>query len=284
MIHPYYALDFADLIRNRDIEGIRALALSKMPYLVAAILILVIGFIISNLIGRIVVKGLAFRGVDPSVHSFIRTIVVLVLKFIFIITALSSMKVNVNSLVAALAAGGVTAGIGLQQSISQIASGFQILINHPFKSGDFIDIGSVRGKVKEIKIMYTVLITLDNKRVVIPNSTITASNIINFNAESKRRIDLTYSVSYDTDIEKAREALLEVAHECEYVLDNPEPIIAVSEHAASSINIACLVWCNSKDYWDTFWYMQEYVKIKFDKKGIKIPFNQMDVHISKEVN
>ncbi|MCR5522576.1 MAG: mechanosensitive ion channel [Clostridia bacterium] len=276
----YAASDFARMIRERDYEGIKALAISKAPYLISALIIVVIGFIISNLIGKLLVKVLEKKKVDPSVHSFLRTIVTLTLKLIFILTALSTMKVNVNSFVAALAAGGVTAGIGLQQSISQIASGFQILINHPFKSGDFIDIGSVSGTVREIKIMYTVLITLDNKRVIVPNSTITTSNIINFTAERKRRIDLVYSISYDADIEKAKAALGEVAKECESVLDNPEPVFAVSEHSSSSINIACLVWCESRDYWKTFWYMQEHVKLKFDEEGIKIPYGQLDVHIS----
>lgn len=278
----FIPLDLAQVIKDRDFDGLKALTISKLPIIVAAILIIVCGFIVSNLIGKLVVKALKVKGVDPSVHSFIRTIVVLIMKTAFILTAISTIGVDVNSFIAALAAGGITAGIGLQSSISQMASGFEILINHPFKSGDFIDIGTVSGKVKEIRIMYTVLITIDNKRVIVPNSHITTSNIINYNAENKRRIDLTYSISYNTDIEKARKALLEVADSCDLVLKNPEPMVAVSEHAASSINIACLVWCESKNYWDVFWYMQEHVKIKFDAEGITIPFNQLDVHIAKE--
>lgn len=275
-------LDLVQMIQNRDYEAIKALMISKMPLLLIAAVIIVAGFIISNFIGGLIVKGLRLKGVDSSTHSFIKTICVILMKFVFILSALSTLGMNINSFIAALAAGGITAGLGLQNSVSQFASGIQILVNHPFKSGDFIDIGSVSGTVREIKIMYTVLITLDNRRVVVPNSTITTSNIINYNAENKRRIDLIYSVSYGTDIDKAREALVSVASAFELIAKDPPPAVAVKEHGSSSINLVCMVWCDSRDYWPVFFYMQEEVKKEFDRRDITIPFNQLDVHISQE--
>ncbi len=278
----YYPLDLAQLIQNRDFDGIVALAISKAPLIISAIIIIAVGFIISNLIGKLVIKGLQAKGVDPSIHSFIKTMVTLVLKFVFILSALSTLNIDVNSFITALGAAGVTAGIGLQSSISQLASGIQILANHPFKSGDYIDVGTVSGKVHEIKMMYTVLITLDNKRVIIPNSQITNSNIVNYNAENRRRLDLVFSVSYDTEISKAKDAILEVIKKESRILTDPAPIIAVKEHAASSINLACLIWCSGDDYWDMFYYMQEAVKLSFDEHGISIPYGQLDIHITKE--
>ena len=275
-------LTLEQLIKDRDWDGLRALALSKIPLLIAAVAILAIGFVISNFIGKLVVKGLRLKGVDPSIHSFIKTMVTFTLKVVVFLTALSTIGVNVNSFVAAIAAGGVAAGLGLQSSVSQFASGMQILINRPFKSGDYVDLGSVSGKVKEIKIMYTTLVTLDNRRVIIPNSTITTSNIINFNAEEKRRIDLIYSISYDEDIEKAREAIIDVAKRNELIFADPEPTVSVNEHSSSSINLAAFVWCKPSKYWPVFYYMQEEVKNEFDKRGINIPFEQLDVHIKKE--
>ena len=130
--------------------------------------------------------------------------------------------------------------------------------------------------------MYTVLITIDNKRVIIPNSHITTSNIINYNAENRRRLDLVFSVSYGADINEARQAISEVIAANSLILTEPEPLIAVKEQAASSINLACLIWCSSDDYWDVFYYMQEAVKLAFDRHGIEIPFGQLDVHITKE--
>lgn len=256
---------------------------SKAPLLLGAVIIVVVGFVLSNLVGKLVVKGMRARGIDPSIHTFIKTIVVLLLKFAVILSALSTMNVDVNSFIAAIGAAGITAGLGLQASVSQFASGIQILINHPFKSGDYIDLGTVSGKVHEIKMMYTELITVDNKRVIVPNSHITGSNIINYNSESKRRIDLVFGISYDADIAKAKEVIAQTVRKNELILTEPEPIIAVSAQAASSVNISCLVWCHTDDYWNVFYYMQEAVKLAFDENKIAIPYGQLDVHISKDL-
>lgn len=277
-----YTLSLAQLLRDRDFSGIADLIIDKLPVIIAAIAIVVIGFIASNIVGRLVVKGLRVKGIDPSIHSFIKTIVTLVLKLLILLSALSTLGIDVNSVVTAIGAAGITAGLGLQQSVSQFASGIQILMNHPFKSGDFVDIGNVSGKVQEIKMMYTVLVTVDNKRVIIPNSTITAENIINYNGENRRRLDLEFCVSYDTDINQAKEAILEVVRSNSLIFTDPEPVIAVKAHAASSINIACLVWCSSDEYWNVYYYMQEQVKLTFDRKKISIPYGQLDVHITKE--
>lgn len=277
-----YPLDLATLIKDRDVEGIIALIISKAPLIIAAILIVVIGFVISNLIGKLIIKALRAKGVDPSIHSFIKTVITLLLKFVFILSALSTLGIDINSFVTALGAAGITAGIGLQSSVSQLASGIQILANHPFKSGDYIDVGTVSGKVHEIKMMYTVLITVDNKRVIIPNSYITTNNIINYNAEDRRRIDLIFSISYNNDFEKAKELIRKVIAENSKILTTPEPLIAVKEHGQSSINLACLIWCASEDYWDTYYYMQEAVKVAFDQNEISIPYGQLDIHITKE--
>lgn len=263
-------------------EDIVKFVVSKAPSLIGAAIIVVVGFIVSNLVGKLAVKGMRAKGIDPSIHSFIKTIVVFVLKAAVILSALSTLNVDVNSFVAALGAAGITAGLGLQSSVSQFASGIQILINHPFKSGDYVDLGTVSGKVHEIKIMYTELITIDNKRVIVPNSHITSSNIINYNSESKRRVDLVFGISYDADIAKAKAVIEETARKNELVLMNPEPVIAVSGHAASAVNISCLIWCHTDDYWDVFYYMQEAVKLAFDENNISIPYDQLDVHLTKE--
>ena len=271
-----------ELFKSGDYDAILSRILEKTPSIIAAIVIVIAGYIVSKFIGKLVVKAMSAKGVDPSIHSFIRTVITLILNFVFILSALSTVGIDVNSFVTALGAAGITAGIGLQSSISQIASGVQILVNHPFKSGDYIDVGTVSGKVHEIKIMYTVLITVDNKRVIIPNSYITSNNIINYNAEDRRRLDLVFSVSYDADIEKAREVIKQVIAKNNLILTEPEPIIAVKEHAASSINLACLIWCSSNEYWNVFYYMQEAVKVAFDNNSISIPYGQLDIHITKE--
>lgn len=279
---PLAEQSLVELIKNRDYDGLLSFMYQKAPSVIAAVLIVVVGFVVSNLIGKLVVKALRAKGVDPSIHSFIKTVVTLILKFVFILSALSTIGIDINSFITALGAAGITAGLGLQASISQIASGVQILANHPFKSGDYIDVGTVSGKVQEIKIMYTVLITVDNKRVIIPNSYITSNNIINYNAEDRRRLDLIFSISYDADITKAKEVIKEVIARNNLIFTDPEPIIAVKEHGASSVNLACLIWCGTAEYWNVFYYMQEAVKVAFDENKISIPYGQLDIHISKE--
>ena len=180
MRFPHIALaepNLVSLLKAHDYDAILSLVLEKAPSVIMAIVIVILGIVISKFIGRLAVKAMSAKGVDPSIHSFIRTIIVLLFNFIFILSALSTLGLDINSFIAALGAAGITAGLGLQASVSQVASGVQILFNHPFKSGDYIDVGTVSGKVQEIKIMYTVLVTVDNKRVIIPNSYIT-SNIV----------------------------------------------------------------------------------------------------------
>lgn len=280
MLHR--SLDLAQLIKDRDFDGIIALIISKAPLLIGAAAIIVAGFFISNLVGKLVIKWLRHKGVDPSIHGFIRTIITFLMKLAFILSALSTLNVDVNSFVAALAAAAVTAGLGLQSSIGQFASGLQILINRPFKSGDFIDIGTAKGRVQEIKMMYTVLITQENTRVIVPNSHITESNIINYNAEKSRKLFLKFSISYDADIGKARNTLVKVANSCDMIFKSPEPRVIVSECASSSVDLVCMLWCKSTDYYEVLYYMEENMKNEFDKNGISIPFDQLDIHIMKE--
>ncbi|MBQ7047088.1 MAG: mechanosensitive ion channel family protein [Oscillospiraceae bacterium] len=253
--------------------------LDALPKLIGAVAIIIIGFWATSLIGKVLIKALEKKNVDASIHSFLRTIVVWVLRFAVILSACSTLGFNLNSFIAAIGAAGVTAGIGLQSSIAQFASGIQILVNKPFKSGDFVELSTISGQVQEIKLMYTVFTTIDNKRVIVPNSHITSNSIINYNAEGRRRLDLTFSISYSDDILLAKQVLKEEALKCEFIYKSPEPTVVVKEHASSSITLLLITWCDSADYWTANYQMQENVKLAFDKNGINIPFNQLDVHV-----
>ncbi len=252
--------------------------MEKLPTIIIAIVVILIGYLLSRVARNLVVKTLQARKVDPSVYNFIKRIVSVTINFISVLTA-ASMFINVTSLLAAVGAAGVTAGLGLQSTVAQFASGIQILMNHPFKTGDFVELNGVSGSVADIRFMNTVIITPDNKRIVIPNSHITTNHIINYSAENKRRVDFTFSISYSDNIEKAKSVIKEVALSNENILKDPLPEVYVSSHEASSINLATRVWCKVDKYWDVYFAMQENVKIALDKNGICIPFNQLDVHI-----
>lgn len=252
--------------------------MEKLPTIIIAIAFIITGVLLSRLAKKLVVKSLKARKVDPSVYNFIKRLVSVGINFVFILGA-ASMFINVTSLIAAVGAAGVTAGLGLQSTVAQFASGIQILLNHPFKTGDFVELNGVSGSVADIRFMNTVIITPDNKRIVIPNSHITTNHIINYSAENKRRVDLLFSISYSDNIEKAKSVIKEVALANEYVLKDPLPEVYVKSHESSSINLTARVWCRVDKYWDVYFAMQENVKIALDKNGINIPFNQLDVHI-----
>ena len=252
--------------------------IEKSPSLIIAVIMIVIGIFLSRFVSKLLAKTLKARNVDPSVYNFIKRSVSVVIKAGFILSALS-MFFNIGSLVTAIGAAGVAASLGLQDSVAQFASGIQILLNHPFKNGDFVEVNGVQGNVADIRFMNTVITTVDNKRIIIPNSHITTNHIINYSAEDIRRLDLTYSISYTDNIQKAKNVILNVAEGNSLILSDPAPQVFVSSHEASSINLVAKIWCKSGDYWDVFYQMQENVKVAFDNNDISIPFNQLDVHV-----
>ena len=268
---------------NNIVEYLNSLQLvekfmAKLPTIIIAVVLIIIGYFLSKFAKKLVVKAMQARKVDPSVYNFIKRIVSVSINFIFILSA-ASMFINVSSLVAAIGAAGVTAGLGLQSTVAQFASGIQILLNHPFKTGDFVELNGVSGSVADIRFMNTVIITPDNKRIVIPNSHITTNHIINYSAENMRRVDFSFSISYSDNIEKAKSVIKEVALANVDILKDPLPEVYVKSHEASSINLTARVWCKVDKYWDVYFAMQEDVKIALDKNDICIPFNQLDVHI-----
>lgn len=252
--------------------------IDKIPTIVVAVIFFIAGFAVAKFAGKLVVKALEKKHVDPSVYNFIRRIVTASIK-LFVVMTVASMFFDLSGFIAAIGGAGLAAGLGLQASVSQFASGLQILINHPFKTGDFVEVNGTSGSVTDIRFMNTVITTADNKRIIIPNAHITSNHIINYSAENKRLINLNFGISYSDDIAKAKQVILDIAASEELILKDPEPKVFVNAHEASSVQLVAKVWCNTENYWDTYFMMQEKVKLAFDLNGISIPFNQLDVHI-----
>ena len=255
--------------------------LNALPKIILAVLIIVAGFILASLVSKIMCKAMKRQKVDFAVYNFIAKIVRFIIRLTFVLCALS-MFIKLNSLIAALSAAGVAIGLGLQDSVSQFASGVQILLNHPFRTGDYVEVNGEGGFVSEIGFMTTIITTYDNKRVILPNSDITKNRIVNFSAEKTRRVDLTFSISYADDIARAKDVVMQTALQNEMVLKKPLPEVYVGAHSASSIDLFCRVWCDTPNYWAVYFAMQENVKLNFDKAGVHIPFTQMDVHIVEQ--
>lgn len=252
--------------------------IEKIPSIIIAVVLIFLGIFLARIVSKLLVKAMKAKNVDPSVYNFIRRSVSVLIKSAFILSALS-MFFNIGSLVTAIGAAGVAASLGLQDSVAQFASGIQILLNHPFKNGDFVEVNGIQGNVADIRFMNTVITTVDNKRIIIPNSHITTNHIINYSAENLRRVDLIYSISYTDDMAKAKNVIMNVAECNELILKDPAPQVFVNSHEASSINLVAKIWCKGTDYWDVYYSMQEEVKLAFDANGLSIPFNQLDVHV-----
>lgn len=211
--------------------------LSKALVCVAVI---VIGYIITRLIIGILRKILNKSRMDGTAEGFVLSVLKVIFYFIVAVTALGTIGVNVASLITALGAAALTAGLALQDLLKNVVSGLVILINKPFVSGNILDFEGVKGTVEEINIFSTTVHTLDNKLVTIPNSRLTSNNVVNCTMVEQRRVDCTFSVSYDDDIDKVREIILNLMATNEMILKDPEPTVRVGEHLDSGVQIKVL--------------------------------------------
>jgi small conductance mechanosensitive channel len=199
-----------------------------------------------------------------------------------ILIALSQLGISLGPLLAGLGIAGFVIGFALQDSLSNFASGMMILVYRPFDVGDLVEIGGVFGKVNQMNLVNTTVLTLDNQTIILPNNMIWSGVIKNVTEQAQRRVDMTFGISYGDDIANAERVLKEIVDAQEKVLDDPEPTIKLHELGDSSVNFIVRPWVKSDDYWDVYWDITRAVKIRFDEEGISIPFPQRDVHLYSE--
>lgn len=253
------------------------------PKLLLAIVIFVVGWWAVKLIIMFVKKGLAKMGVEKSVITFLSSFCKYILRIFAFIIALTPFGFHISSLFAALGAAGITLGLGLKESVANIASGIQIVITKPFQVGHYIQLNNVEGTVTRVEIMYSTLMTLDRKEVVMPNNIVTNSILTNYTALGVRRVDFNYTVSYGTDLNLVRTVLLEVAKEQEQVLSSPEPVVVVLRQAANGIEISFRVFCVPENYWNVLFSLEERIKQVFELNNIKLPYTQVDIHFKENL-
>lgn len=249
--------------------------------LIYAIAVLGIGLWIVNLISKSIKKLMINKEMDASLIPFLSSLIGTVLRVMVIISALGMLGIEMTSFIAILGAAGLAVGMALSGTLQNFAGGVMILIFKPFKVGDFIDAQGYTGSVMEIQIFNTILTTLDNKTIILPNGALSSGSMINFSTQSTRRIEWTFGIAYGDDSDKAKSLLISLVSEDERVFKDPEPFVAMSALADSSVNIILRVWVNSADYWPVFFLLNEKVYKNFPKEGLHIPFPQMDVHIEK---
>ncbi len=249
--------------------------------LIAAILLLILGFKLVGWIERMYKRSKLYERLDPTVRTFLKSVLSITCKIIVVLSAAAIMGIPMSSMVALVTSAGLTIGLALQGGLSNIAGGFVIMVFKPFGVGDHVTFGDYEGIVKSISLFYTKIITLDNRQIMVPNSTISNGILIDNSALPTRRIDVPFSVSYDSDIDKVRQVVLEAAQQDAAVLDIPAPQVLLEKQNDSSVDFICRFHCKTERYWDALFGMNECIKRTLDENDIQIPYPQMDVHIKK---
>lgn len=249
--------------------------------LVIGILILFFGFKIIKRMIKSFSSILDKKGFDITLHSFLQAFTEISLKALLFLMVLSYVGIDTAGFAAILTSAGLAIGFALQGSLANFAGGVVLLFMRPFKINDYVEIADFSGKVQKIQIFYTSLLTVDNKEILIPNGKIADSSIINYSAMENRRVDLTFSTDYNSDVSKVKNILWSIVKEEKLILKSPEPFIGISEHADSSINYVVRVWTKNENYWTVYFNLMEQVKIKFDEEHINIPYPQMEVTLKK---
>ncbi|WP_203299423.1 mechanosensitive ion channel family protein [Marinobacter sediminum] len=262
------------------IEQAISLTMAYAPKVVLAIVTLFIGlWLINRFVGVLDAK---LGKKDPTLNKFLCGLIGAVLKILLLISVASMVGIATTSFVAIIGAAGLAIGFALQGSLSNFAGGVLILIFKPFKVGDTIEAQGFLGAVAEISILYTIVNTFDNRRIVIPNGSLSNATLVNVSIYENRRCDMTFGIGYDDDIDKAKAILKRLMEEDKRSLTDPAPRICVGGLGDSSVDLMFRVWVPTDDLWPYYWDMQEKVKKAFDAEGITIPFPQRDVHLFKE--
>ena len=249
--------------------------------LIVALIILIVGFKLINFFTKKLMNAKVFVKLEGSARSFIKSLVGIIAKVLVCVVALSVMGVPMTSIITVIGSCGLAVGLALQGSLANIAGGLVLLLVKPFKVGDFIAAGDISGTVTEIGIFNTKVRTIDNRMIIVPNSTISNATVTNVTELPLRRVDLTFTAAYGDDIAAVKKTLLSVCERHDKILPDPAPFARVSGHKDSAIEYTVRAWCKTEDYWDVYFDLYEQVKAAFDEKGITIPFPQLDVHEKK---
>jgi small conductance mechanosensitive channel len=244
-----------------------------------AIAVLIIGRIVARAVRRGTQRGLERSGTDVTLIPFLSGIAYYTVLAVVVIAVLGLFGIETTSLVAVLGAAGLAIGLALQGTLSNFSSGVMLLLFRPFKKGDFVDVAGQKGTVNEVGIFTTVIDTGDNIRIIVPNSGIFGSTITNYSAYDTRRNDIVIGVSYDDDLGKAESVIRRVLGSDDRVLKDPEPLVAVSELADSSVNFVVRPWCARGDYWPLRFHLLRTFKEELEAAGCSIPYPQQDLHL-----
>ena len=265
-------------------------ALSFCKNLIIAIIVYLIGRWIIKWINKLTKKALKKSNVDPSLYTFLKSIVSVVLWLVLIIIIISILGIETSSFIALFASAGVAIGMALSGTLQNFAGGVMILLFKPFKVGDFIEAKGFMGTVKEIQIFNTIISTIDNQMVIIPNGGLATDAMKNYTAEKYRRVDLDYTFAYGTDLDKVKAAINEVQAQSPLIMQGPaddSPVVAapwvgITEFGEKGVIVNTRTWCKTEDYWTVYFYMNETVYQQLKDRGFMFPVGRMNVNIQEK--
>lgn len=265
-------------ILNKLVE----MGLSYGPRVVGAVLIWFVGRMLIRMLNRIFSNLLEKRDIDPSLKPFLKSLLRGTLIALLVISVLSTLGVEMTSFIALLGAAGLAVGMALSGTLQNFAGGVIILLLKPFKVNDFLEAQGFTGTVKEILIFNTILLTPDNRTVIIPNGPLATGPMINYTRQELRRVDFTFGIGYGDSTEEARNVISRIIESDPRILKYPAPFIEVLTLGASSVDMAVRVWVKTEDYWGVYFSMQDSVYNEFNRTGLNIPYPQMDVHLHQK--
>lgn len=274
-------------LAKMDMEQIISTLISMAAKFTLKILFAGLVFVIGRWLIKLLNKfatGLIMKGrhTDPSVLSFVRSFINISLLIVLLISVINIMGIETSSFVALFASAGVAIGMALSGNLQNFAGGLIILLFKPYKVGDTIEAQNVTGTVKDIQIFSTVLITSDNKTIIIPNNSLSTGVVINYSKQRNRRVEWIVSIEYGQDFDLAGKVINELLKEDARVLKEPAPLVALTQLADSSVNIAVRAWTAKDNYWDLYFDMNRKIYNTFNQKGIEFPFPQLEVHLQKK--
>ncbi|MCA9034452.1 MAG: mechanosensitive ion channel [Planctomycetaceae bacterium] len=249
------------------------------PKILAAISVFILGRMAARFVTSMIVRGASRARMDETLSRFGGNVAYIILLTAVCIASLGCLGIDTSSLTAVLAAAGFAVGMALQGSLSNFASGVLLVFFKPFRVGDTVEVNGIRGRVVDIQIFSTMMLTPDNVRIFVPNSSVTSGTIQNFSAEPRRRIDLVIGCSYNDDIKAVKTLLQSVVTSDPRILKDPAPVVAVAELSDSSVNFVVRPWVTGKEYWDVRFSLIEAIKIGFDEQGFTIPFPSRDIFV-----
>lgn len=248
----------------------------------SAVLLSIACLIAIKLILQLYDKVIENSKVDELIRKSLRIAVKALLLFLALIIVLPSLGISVTSLVATLSVVGVAFSLAIQGFLTNVFGGIQIISTKPFHVGDFVDAGGESGVVQEVGLFYTKLYTGDKKLIQIPNSSIANANIVNYSQAPNRRVDFKFTASYDAPVEKVEQVLMDVVESHPKAISDPAPFARVSNYGASSIEYTVRVWCANEDYWNVYFDVMKEVKLAFDRNGIEMTYDHLNIHMIKE--